>query len=137
MVFNATFNNISVISRLYISIFKLYKPTVYIIKRGVAGHLGLWCLMPLSTVFQLYHGGLFYWWRKPKYPEKTTTCRKSLTNYFTYCCIECTSPWERFEFTTLVVIGTDYAGSCKSNYHVIATTMASLVSIYHIYLCKL
>ena len=46
---------------------------------------------------------------------KPPTCRKSLTNFITYCCIEYTLPWTDFELKTLVVICIDYITSLVYN----------------------
>jgi hypothetical protein len=39
--------------------------------------------------------------------RKPLTCRMSLTNFITKCCIEYTLPLAGFKLTTLVVIGTE------------------------------
>ena len=74
----------------------------------------LWCLMPLSTIFQYIVADSFIGGGNRSTRRKSLTCLNSLTNFITWYCIKYTSPWAGFEITTLVVIGTGCTGS-KSN----------------------
>jgi len=61
-------------------------------------------------------------WRKA---EKTTDLSEVTDN----CCVivlyQVHRAWAGFELTKLVVIGTDFISSCKSNYHIITATTSS------------
>jgi hypothetical protein len=68
-------------------------------------------------------------WKKQQSLCLLPICCKSMTNFITKCCIEYTSPWTGFKLTTLVTIGTDCTGSCKSNYHTITTRTAPIADL--------
>ena len=77
--------------------------------------LGVYGLMPLSTIFQLYSGGQFYWWKKLEYQEKTTDLSQGTDKLYHIMLY-------RVQLTTSGI----RTHICKSNYHYTIMTMTVL-----------
>jgi len=84
--------------------------------------LGLWCLTPHSAIFQLYRGRSVLLVEEIRVPGKTTYLSQVTDKLYHILLYRVHIAMNAVR--TLVLIGTDCIGSCKSNYHGITTTMA-------------
>ena len=64
----------------------------------------LFLIVSLKSIFQLYPGGQFHWWRNPEYLGK---CYHTMLYRVHFAISEIIF----LEFTALVVIGTNFTGS--------------------------
>ena len=68
-------------------------------------------------------------WGKPQYLEKTTDLSQVTDKFYHILLHRVHLAWAGFKLT-LVVIGTDCTGSCKSNYHTIMAMTAPSISLH-------